>query len=70
VNRGAAAATDVGAANAAREVVATWGSAADAVVAGWFALAGTNAEGLLAPVLALVAGPGAGARLFDGRASP
>lgn len=66
--RGAAAATDANAANAAREVVAAWGSASDALVAGWFALAGSTAEGLLAPVVAMVAGPGAGARVFDGRA--
>ncbi len=68
MNRGAAAATDVGAGNAAREVVGAWGSASDALVAGWFALAGSAPEGLFAPLIALVAGPGSGARVFDGRA--
>jgi len=68
VSRGAVAATDLGAAAAAREVLEDWGSAADALVAGWFALAGAEAEGLFASAVALVAGPGAGARVFDGRA--
>ncbi len=66
MSRGAAAATDPAAAAASREALAEWGSAADAVVAGWFAIAGGHAEGLFAPVVALVAGPGAGARVFDG----
>lgn len=68
MSRGAAASTDVGASEAAREVLEAWGGTADALVAGWFALAGTHPEGLFAPIVALVAGPGAGARFFDGRA--
>lgn len=44
------------------------GSAADAVIAGFFALAGQDASVLLSPVVALVAGGGAGARVIDGRA--
>lgn len=66
MSRGAAAATVPAAALASRAVLAEWGSAADAVVAGWFAIAGGEPEGLFAPVVALVAGPGAGARVFDG----
>jgi len=43
------------------------GSAADAVLAGFFAAAGTDPSVLLAPVVALVSGGGAGARVIDGR---
>jgi len=68
MNRGAATATNAAAAECAREVLETWGSSADAVVAGFFALAGDHAAGLFAPLVVLVAGPGAGARVFDGRA--
>jgi hypothetical protein len=68
MNRGAATATSPAAAEAAREVLDAWGSSADAVVAAFFALAGQRASGLFAPLTMLVAGPGAGARVFDGRA--
>lgn len=43
------------------------GTAADAVIAGFFAHAGVEPGVLLAPVVALVAGVGAGARVIDGR---
>lgn len=43
------------------------GSAADAVIAGFFAHAGVEPGVLLAPTVAIVAGVGAGARVIDGR---
>lgn len=43
------------------------GTAADAVIAGFFAHAGIEPGVLLAPAVALVAGVGAGARVIDGR---
>jgi len=43
------------------------GSAADAVIAGFLAHAGADPGVLLAPVVAIVAGVGAGARVIDGR---
>jgi len=43
------------------------GSAADAVIAGFFAHAGAEPGVLLAPTVALIAGVGAGARAIDGR---
>lgn len=64
----AAAASHAGMAEAAREVLRDQGSAVDALVAAFFALAGEEAGGLLAPVVALVGGAGAGARAIDGRA--
>jgi gamma-glutamyltranspeptidase/glutathione hydrolase len=54
---------------AARDALAAGGSAVDAVIAGWLAAAGSDVEPLLAPVVVLVAGAGAGARVFDGRAA-
>lgn len=42
-------------------------SAVAAVVAGFFAAAGTHADVLLGPVTLLVAGVGSGGRVFDGR---
>ena len=56
------------AAAAAEAELAAGRSAVDAVVAGFFAAAGDDAGILLAPTVALVAGGGAGARAFDGRA--
>ncbi len=43
------------------------GSAADAVIAGFFAHAGAEPGVLMAPTAALIAGVGAGARAIDGR---
>ncbi len=43
------------------------GSAADAVLAGFFASAGADPSVLLAPVVAIVTGGGAGGRVIDGR---
>ncbi len=65
----AAFATDPNALEAASAALAEHGTAADAVVAGWFALAGEHPGVLLAPLVALVAGPGIGARAYDGRAA-
>ena len=44
------------------------GTAIDAVIAGFFAAAGASDAALFSPLQALVAGPGVGARAFDGRA--
>jgi hypothetical protein len=69
VIRGAAAvATQPVAAEAAAALLEAGGSAADAIIAGFFAAAGARPDVLLAPAIALVAGAGAGARAFDGRA--
>lgn len=65
----AACATLVSAQKAADRALADGGSAADAVVSAWFALAGENPHGLFAPLTAIVAGPGAAARAIDGRAA-
>jgi gamma-glutamyltranspeptidase/glutathione hydrolase len=65
---GAAASTTGIATTAARDALASKGSAVDAVLAAFFAEAGANAEVLLAPLSALVVGTGAGERAFDGRA--
>jgi hypothetical protein len=56
------------AAGSAQAALDAGGSAADAVIAGFFAIAGETPGGLLSPVVALVAGGGAGARVLDGRA--
>lgn len=64
----AAAASDRVAAEAAADALEQGGSAADALVAGFAALSGAHASMLMAPVVGLVAGVGAGARAFDGRA--
>lgn len=55
--------------DAADEVLAEHGSAVDAVIAGFFALAGDECGALLAPIVALVGGAGAGGRVIDGRAA-
>lgn len=65
----AAAASDPAAAEAAREALAAGGSAADALIAGFLAAAGARPGLLLSPTVALVAGVGVGARVFDGRAA-
>jgi gamma-glutamyltranspeptidase/glutathione hydrolase len=68
VIRGAiAVASDEQAAEAANEALQRGGSAVDAVVAAFVTAAGNDPEVLLAPVIALVVGPGHGARAFDGR---
>ncbi len=66
--RSAATATHVEAAVASAATLEAQGGAVDAVVAGYFTLAGELASGLLSPAYLLVAGAGAGARAFDGRA--
>jgi gamma-glutamyltranspeptidase/glutathione hydrolase len=53
---------------AVEEALAAHGSAVDALLAGYFTIAGADPRALLAPTVALVAGTGAGARAFDGRA--
>ena len=63
----AAAATDPVARGAAEGVLASGGSAADAIIAAFFATAGADASVLLGPSVTLVLGGGAGARAFDGR---
>jgi gamma-glutamyltranspeptidase/glutathione hydrolase len=65
----AAAASDRAAAEASRAALDAGGSAVDALLAGFFAAAGARAGVLLSPAVALVAGIGAGARAFDGRAT-
>lgn len=66
--RDAAAAASVGsAAEAAHLALAAGGSAVDAVVAGFFAAAGSDAGVLLGSAAALVAHAGSSARAFDGR---
>lgn len=65
--KGAAASSSDDAASAARTTLEKGGSAVDAVLSGFFAIAGADASGLLAPTSVLVFGVGAGARAFDGR---
>jgi hypothetical protein len=65
----AAVASQPVASAAASAALEAGGSAADAVIAGFFAAAGADPGVLLAPAVALVAGAGAGARAFDGRAA-
>jgi hypothetical protein len=65
----AAAASDGAAATAAQAVIEAGGSAVDAVIAGFFGAAGAHPGVLFAPAVALVAGFGAGGRIFDGRAA-
>jgi gamma-glutamyltranspeptidase/glutathione hydrolase len=62
-----AAATNAVSAEAASAVAAAGGGAVDAVIAGFLAAAGDCPSALLAPAVALVAGFGAGGRVFDGR---
>ncbi|AKT39834.1 hypothetical protein [Chondromyces crocatus] len=65
----AATASDGTAAEAAQNALTAGGSAADALIAGFLAAAGARPGVLLAPAIALVAGTGVGARVFDGRAA-
>ena len=68
--RGAkAAASQPSAAEAADAIVAAGASAVDAIIAGFFGAAGADPGVLFAPAIAVVAGFGAGARAFDGRAA-
>ncbi|MFO0553250.1 MAG: hypothetical protein U0271_32995 [Polyangiaceae bacterium] len=53
--------------DAAEDALAALGSALDAVVAGFFALSGELSTALFAPTTLLLAGPGVGARAYDGR---
>jgi gamma-glutamyltranspeptidase/glutathione hydrolase len=68
VIRGALAiGSNKGAEQAASAALDNVGSAVDAVIAGFFAHAGSEPGVLLSPVAVLVAGVGAGARAIDGR---
>jgi hypothetical protein len=69
IRAAAAAATSAAAGEAASAALEAGGSAADALIAGFFADAGAHPGVLLAPAVALVAGAGAGARVFDGRSA-
>lgn len=62
-------ASDPIAAEAAQQALDDGGAAADATIAGFLAAAGAREGVLLAPVIALVGGIGAGTRLIDGRAA-
>lgn len=63
----AAISTERSAILAATNVLADGGTALDAVTAGFLAASAERAGVLLSPVQILVAGPGVGARAFDGR---
>ena len=67
--KSAAGVTSPVAREAAEEALAAGGSAADAVVAAFFAIAGSEPQGLFAPAVAIVAGAGVVGRAFDGRAA-
>jgi gamma-glutamyltranspeptidase/glutathione hydrolase len=56
------------AAQAAQQILDEKGTAADALIAGFLAAAAARPSVLFCPVQALLAGPGVGARAFDGRA--
>jgi gamma-glutamyltranspeptidase/glutathione hydrolase len=62
-----AAATDPAAEEGAAEAFEAGGNAVDAVIAGFLAAGGARPGVLLAPLAALVAGVGEGARCIDGR---
>jgi len=62
-----AVASEPVAAEAANHVLGEAGTAADALIAGFLAAAAARSSVLFAPVQALLAGPGVGARAFDGR---
>jgi hypothetical protein len=69
VIRGALALSrDARASGAAQAALDAGGSAADALIAGFFAKAGATPGVLLSPAVVVVAGVGAGARVLDGRA--
>jgi hypothetical protein len=63
-----AAASEPRAEEAANHLLAEGGTAADALIAGFLAAAAERPGVLFCPLQALFAGPGAGARAFDGRA--
>lgn len=65
----AAAAVDPAVVSAAQAALEEGGGAVDAVIAGWFCAAGASPGVLFAPLTLIVAGAGAGARVFDGRAA-
>ncbi|HEX9294796.1 MAG TPA: hypothetical protein VF881_03150 [Polyangiaceae bacterium] len=65
--RSRAAASESSAEDAAHRVLKEGGTAGDALIAGFLAGAAARAGVLLCPVQVLVAGPGVGARAFDGR---
>lgn len=64
----AAAASSKTALQAAEEALTERGTAADAVAAAWFALAGERSDVFAAPLRVMVSGPAAVGRVFDGRA--
>jgi len=66
-SRGAAAASELHVAQAARELLAHGGDAVDAVAAGVLVAAAETPSVLLGPVQLLVGGAGAGLRAIDGR---
>jgi len=63
----AAISTELTAAAPAMEALAEGGTALDAVLAGFLGAAAERPDVLFAPLQILVAGPGVGARAFDGR---
>jgi hypothetical protein len=65
--RSVALATDPVAHQAAVRALEAHGTSTDALVAGFFAAAGARADVLLSPVQLIVAGPGVGPRVYDGR---
>lgn len=65
----AIAGSDPAAVLAGEAALEAGGSAADAVIAGFFGAAGSDPGVLFAPAIALVAGAAAGARAFDGRSA-
>jgi hypothetical protein len=62
------AASDPAAQAGGEQIIADGGTAMDAVIGGFLAAAAVDEASLLAPVVGLVAGVGAGARCIDGRA--
>jgi len=66
--RASAVASEPPAEEAAERTLREGGTCADALVAAFLAAAASRPGVLLSPVQALLAGPGAGARAFDGRA--
>jgi hypothetical protein len=66
--RFAAIASEPVAGDAAHQILGEAGTAADALIAGFLAAAAARSSVLFSPVQALLAGPGVGARAFDGRA--
>jgi len=67
MTRSVAVSDDPVALEAAEDILLAGGSALGAVIAGFFAAAGAHSGVFLSPVTLLAAGPGLGARAFDGR---